>query len=180
MGDAIIHLDFSNLEFLPLESKVFEHLVFKINTLGDETIALANFEFEFKENRNIESVHLAIKNEDYEDIGHSDDFQIEEWTTNVPLPLGNNLLEKLRLIIKISGHVDIHNIEFSADVIPFPEAFLIGEPRLKRKIGESTIRFKGGKITDIENPELVFAKQKLEYWWSNLPNLTRGPKRISE
>ena len=176
---SLVQLDFSNLEFLPLESKVFEHLVFKINTLGDETIALANFEFDFQNTRNIKSVHLAIKNGDeYEDIGHSDDFKIEEWASNVPLPLGNNLLERLRLIIKIDGHVDIQNIEFQADVVAFPEAFLIGEPRLKRKIGESTIRFKGGKITDIENPEYVFRKKNLEYWWSNLPLVIQGQKRI--
>lgn len=180
---VLMTLNNSNLEFIPEESKLLSHLVFKIvNTLGDDSIALANFTFQFlgtiEMMIHVLSITLSIKSgEEYHLVGSGsseDDprvLKIEEWAPNVPLPLGDNLLDRLRIVVKIEGHVDLGRIVFKADVVPFPEAFLVGEPKLKRKLGQSTIRFKGGKIQEVENPVQVFGvktekKVSLDYWWT--------------
>ena len=170
-------LNNSNLEFIPEESQMLSHLVFKlVNTLGDDSIALANFKFTFVDSRNVQSLTLALKKDsEYHSIGTASDddrvYRIEEWAPNVPLPLGDNLIDRIRIVIKIGGHVDFTNMIFDADIVPFPEAFLAGEPKLKRKLGQSIIRFKGGKIQEVENPVQVFGvktekKVSLDYWWS--------------
>jgi len=196
---VLMSLTTSNFELIPDESKLLEHLTFRlINTLGDDSIALANFSVHFRGEMeymvHVNSVQLAIKkDEEYHLIGTgtSDDdprvLRIEEWAPNVPLPLGDNLLDRLRLIIKIDAHVDLHRINFKADVVPFPEAFLVGEPKLKRRLGTSTIRFKGGKIQEVENPVQVFStsetkqaekEHRVDYWWTPCASTSSGVKRI--
>lgn len=171
MGDEdteiLMELDDSNLQFLPEESVELKYLVFRlINTIGDETIALANIAVMFRFDDpasmvDIISIFLGLKNNEDNSIVRlgtaipdDDDLRvcnIADWTNSVPLPLGNNLLDRLRIIIHIDGHISPHSVKFGADLIPFPEVFLQGNPKMKRRMGNSVVRFQGGILKDVEN-----------------------------
>jgi len=161
---VLMELGDENINFVAEESVPHKHLVFRIvNTLGDESTALANMAVMFRGSEVdlvcVEGVFLAVKkDDDMQRVGtgvpDEDDgrvFRIEEWTSNVPLPLGNCLLSTLRVVIKIDDHLDPGRVKFGADLVPFPEVFLHGSPKMKRKLGTSTLKFKGGSLTDIEN-----------------------------
>ena len=161
---VLMELDDTNIQFLPEESVPCERLVFKIvNTLGDESTALANMAVMFRgddlEMIKILGCHLAVKSaQEYKRVASGvpdeDDVRVmrmTEWTSAVPLPLGNNLLESLRIVILIDEHTLPTKVKFGADLVPFPEVFLEGNPRMKRRLGCSTIRFQGGRLLDIEN-----------------------------
>lgn len=161
---VLMELDDTNLQFLPEESVPCERLVFKIvNALGDDSTALANMAVMFRgedlDMIKILGCHIAVKdNAEYKRVGtgipDEDDvrvMRITEWTSSVPLPLGNDLLERLRIVVIIDEHTMPTKVKFGADLVPFPEVFLEGNPRMKRRLGSSTIRFQGGKLVDIEN-----------------------------
>ena len=160
---VLMELHDDNINFVAEESVPHKHLVFRIvNTLGDDSTALANMAVMFRGSEvdliAVLGVFLAVKNKDeFQRIGTAtpdeDDgrvFRIGEWTSSVPLPLGNELLPKLRLVILLDDHLDPGRVKFGADLVPFPEVFLQGSPRMKRKLGTSTLKFRGGSLTDIE------------------------------
>jgi hypothetical protein len=162
---VLMELDDSNIQFLPEESKPLKYLVFKItNTLGDESIALSNLAVMFRGEPtsmvDILNIYLGMKEgEDIVRLGTAipddDDLRIcriVDWNHSVPLPLGSNLLEKLRFVVHIDGHVDPSRVKFGADLIPFPEVFTKGSPKMKRKLGTSIIKFQGGNLLQVENP----------------------------
>jgi hypothetical protein len=161
---VLMELGDENINFVAEESVPHKHLVFRIvNTLGDESTALANMAVMFRGSEVdlvcVEAVFVAVKTDNDLQrvaIGTPDDddgrvFRMEEWTSSVPLPLGNDLLSRLRIVIKIDDHFDPGRVKFGADLVPFPDVFLQGSPKMKRKLGTSTLKFKGGTLTDIEN-----------------------------
>jgi hypothetical protein len=161
---VLMELGDDNINFVAEESVPHKHLVFRIvNTLGDDSTALANMAVMFRGSEVdlvcVQAVFLAMREGDglkRLGTGAPDDddsrvFRIEEWVSTVPLPLGNDLLGKLRVVIVIDDHLDPGRVKFGADLVPFPEVFLHGSPRMKRKLGTSTLKFKGGVLTDIEN-----------------------------
>lgn len=181
---VLMELGDENINFVAEESIPHKHLVFRIvNTLGDESTALANMAVMFRGTEVdlicVEAVFLAVKkDEDMQRVGtgapDEDDtrvFRIEEWTSNVPLPLGNDLLSKLRIVIKIDDHLDPGRVKFGADLVPFPEMFLQGSPKMKRKLGSSTLKFKGGTLTDIENAMSALTLES-KFWGSKPPTET--------
>jgi hypothetical protein len=163
-AQVLMELGDENINFVAEESVPLKHLVYRIvNTLGDESTALANMAVMFRGAEVdlvcVEGVFVAVKKDDDMQrvaIGVPDDddgrvFRMEEWTSSVPLPLGNDLLSRLRIVIKIDNHLDPGRVKFGADLVPFPDVFLQGSPKMKRKLGTSTLKFKGGTLTDIEN-----------------------------
>lgn len=222
--EVLFELGDANIEFIPNESNFKKQLLlFKIvDTIGDESISLANICVMFRGDLvnilKIDSIKLALFNKDthlYAQIGlakndDSDDlriFQFPEWLKNVPLPLGNDLLEKLRIIIKLDSNLTfdtneeiefLSSVKFSADIVPFPEIFLQNNPKLKRKMNTSIIKFKGGAIIDIEDPIDAFTSKpitstseseekeeskekfvKKMYWWNIDLNHKQSKKRIT-
>ena len=161
---VLMELHDDNIGFVAEESIPHKHLVFRIvNTLGDDSTALANMAVMFRglevDMVSVLGVFLAVKKDDeFQKIGtgtpDDDDirvFRIGEWTSSVPLPLGSDLLPKLRLVILLADdHVDPRRVKFGADLVPFPEVFLQGSPRMKRKLGSSTLKFRGGSLVEIE------------------------------
>lgn len=161
---VLMELHDDNVNFVAEESVPHKHLVFRIvNSLGDHSTALANMAVMFRGSESdlisVLGVFLAVKiNDEFQRIGtgtpDDDDgrvFRIGEWTSDVPLPLGNDLIPKLRVVILLDDHLDPGRVKFGADVVAFPEVFLQGSPRMKRKLGASTLKFRGGSLTDIEN-----------------------------
>lgn len=160
---VLMELNDTNLEFMPDESVACERLVFRlVNTLGDDSTALANMAVMFRGDEmdmmQVMAVFIAVKTEsDFQRVGQGvpddDDprvFRVMDWTPSVPLPLGNNLLQRLRIVVLIDEHMPPTRVKFGADMVPFPEVFLEGNPRMKRRLGGSTIRFQGGTLLDIE------------------------------
>jgi hypothetical protein len=161
----LMELDDSNLQFVPEESKLLKYLTFKIiNCLGDESIALSNMTVMFRGEHtamvDILNIYLGMKEgNDIVRLGTAvpddDDLRvcpIPDWNESVPLPLGNNLIQKLRIVIHIDAHVDPSRVKFGADLIEFPKVFLEGHPKMKRKLGSSVIKFQGGSLLQVESP----------------------------
>lgn len=163
---VLMELDDSNVAFVVEESNPKTHLVFRIlNTLGDESTALANIAIMFRGDPtqmvDILTAFVAVKEAsgDMSRIGTAmaddDDprvLRITEWTPSVPLPLGGDLLNRLRIVVLIDGQVEPSRVKFGADLVPFPEVFLEGTPKMKRRLGQSTLRFLGGTLLEVENP----------------------------
>lgn len=195
---VLMELDDSNLQFVADESVPLKHLVYRlVNTLGDESTALANIAVMFRGEEVdlvcVVGVFLALKQDgDLQRIaaGSPDDddarvFRMEDWTPTVPLPLGNDLLSRLRIVILLDNeHFDPGRVKFGADLVPFPDVFLQGSPKMKRKLGSSVFKFKGGCLTDIEHAvsalslndtqRVVMAAHvepvsRVEFWWSPCP-----------
>lgn len=173
---VLMELDDTNIQFIEEESVEFKYLVFRIvNTIGDESIALANMAIMFRGETtsmvDILNIYLGLKNEENNSVlrlgtavPDDDDLRvcrIVDWTNSVPLPLGNNLLNRLRIVVHIDGHVNPNRVKFGADLIPFPEVFLEGNPKMKRRMGNSVVRFQGGVLKDIENGLSALSMQEI-------------------
>lgn len=189
---TLMELGDANIQFLPDESKPLKYLVFKIvNCFGDDSIALSNIHVMFRGEAtqmvDILNIYLGMKEgNDIVRIGTAvpddDDLRVcpvVDWNHSVPLPLGNNLLEKLRIVIHIDAHVDPSRVKFGADVIEFPEVFLKGNPKMKRKLGTSVIKFQGGTLIQVESPvsALQLENEKREVENSKVVTITPEMKQ---
>ena len=98
---------------------------------------------------------------------------IAEWTSKVPLPLGGDLYNSLRIVFHLSSEIPDSQFKLCADVVPVPRQFLESDsgsrPKMKRFLSwghsqASVLRLQGGTVIALENP-----KNALE---DELPSLT--------
>ena len=98
---------------------------------------------------------------------------ITEWTAKVPLPLGGDLYNSLRIVFHLSTEIPDSQFKLCADVVPVPRQFLESDsgsrPKMKRFLSwghsqASVLRLQGGTVIALENP-----KNALE---DELPSMT--------
>jgi hypothetical protein len=87
---------------------------------------------------------------------------ITEWTAKVPLPLGGDLYNSLRIVFHLSSEIPDSQFKLCADVVPVPRQFLESDsgsrPKMKRFLSwghsqASVLRLQGGTVIALENPK---------------------------
>lgn len=166
---VMMELGSSNLQ---LEASVVDARMMKfkfVDILGDDSVALSGMVVKFRPKSleslvNLKDVKLFVTLEDgrvmplgeaTQEADDPRDYSFQDWCPQAPLPLGNDIITRLSLVVSFDAEPNISpsEVSFQGQLIPFPEVFLINEPKMKRKLCGCTIRFRGGKITDVERDD---------------------------
>ena len=181
--EILMELDDSNLELVPSLCRDTRLVFRLAHCLGDASIGLGRINVMFRgEDSNLlqtlERVYLVLRKETRQDtdLTDTDDFQnpltavigeadvdpdmddlrvllFPQWTSKVPLPLGNALQNHLFLYIYTKTTMDPSRIKFGADVVSTPDVYR--KNRMKRQLKSSLMRVEYGCVKALDTPRLA-------------------------